>query len=220
MGRRRLVELKRAILFGVEGKSERALARFLERCCEEQGLHLSLRIGPARGGDSVAVVEEAGRYLHRSAWRREVSNKLVLLDLDRVQTDLRAGRDCRAVASKWRLELVFQDPNIEGLLLRLHPKCEQRRVPARIALTELKKVWPDYDKPPTVDSCIPSFCKASDHAEDLAIHPLFHQHAPERLHQRTNPILGPVGKMVVQHQPLPKQRRVRLFFVDCYLAHS
>ena len=52
----------------------------------------------------------------------------------------------------------------------------------------------------------PHFCRASDHAEDLSIHPLFHQHAPERLHQRTNPILGPIGKMVVQHQPLPKQR--------------
>ena len=32
----------------------------------------------------------------------------------------------------------------------------------------------------------PHFCRASDHAEDLSIHPLFHQHAPERLHQRTN----------------------------------
>ena len=62
-------------------------------------------------------------------------------------------------------------------------------------------------------SCIPTFCRASDHAEDLSIHPLFHQYAPEGLHQRTNPILGPIGKMVVQHQPLPKQRRVRLFFV-------
>ena len=65
-------------------------------------------------------------------------------------------------------------------------------------------------------SCIPSFRMASDHAEDLSERPLFDQHAPERLHQRTNPILGPVGKMVVQHQPLPKQRmrpplhRVRL----------
>ena len=65
-------------------------------------------------------------------------------------------------------------------------------------------------------SCIPSFCKPSDHAEDLSIRPLFHEHAAERRHQRTNPILGPIGEMVVQHQPLPKQRmrpplhRVRL----------
>ena len=57
---------------------------------------------------------------------------------------------------------------------------------------------------------------SSDHAEDISIDPLFHEHASERLHQRTNPILWPIGKMVIQHQPLPKQRmrpplhRVRL----------
>ena len=55
-------------------------------------------------------------------------------------------------------------------------------------------------------SCISSFRMASVHAEDLSERPLFDQHAPERLHQRTNPIFGPVGKMVAQHQPLPKQR--------------
>ena len=52
----------------------------------------------------------------------------------------------------------------------------------------------------------PLILQASDHAENLSIHPLFQQHVAERLHQRTNPILGPIGKMVVQHQPLPKQR--------------
>ena len=62
----------------------------------------------------------------------------------------------------------------------------------------------------------PLILQASDHAEDLSIHPLFHEHAAERLHQRTNPILGPIGEMVVQHQPLSEQRmrppphRVRL----------
>ena len=58
--------------------------------------------------------------------------------------------------------------------------------------------------------------QVSDHAEDFVEHPLFREHAPELLHQGTTPILGPVGKMVIQHQPLPKQRmrpplhRVRL----------
>ena len=62
----------------------------------------------------------------------------------------------------------------------------------------------------------PLIPQASDHAEDFSIRPLFHEHASERLHQRANPILGPIGEMVVQHQPLPKQRmrpplhRVRL----------
>ena len=62
----------------------------------------------------------------------------------------------------------------------------------------------------------PLILQASDHAENLSIHPLFHEHVSERLHQRTNPVLGPIGEMVVQHQPLAKQRmrpplhRVRL----------
>ena len=39
----------------------------------------------------------------------------------------------------------------------------------------------------------PLILQASDHAEDLPIHALFQQHLAERLHQRTNPVLGPIG---------------------------
>ena len=56
-----------------------------------------------------------------------------------------------------------------------------------------------------LDLMHPLILPASDHTENLATHPLFHEHVSERLHQRTNPILGPIGEMVVQHQPLPKQ---------------
>ena len=35
----------------------------------------------------------------------------------------------------------------------------------------------------------PLILQASDHAENLSIHPLFHEHVSERLHQRTNPVL-------------------------------
>ena len=73
-----------------------------------------------------------------------------------------------------------------------------------------------YRKASVVTLMHPLILPASDHAEDFSIRPLFHEHAAERLHQRANPILGPIGEMVVQHQPLPKQRmrpplhRVRL----------
>ena len=55
----------------------------------------------------------------------------------------------------------------------------------------------------------PLILQASDHAEDLSIHPLLRQHVAERLHQRANPVLGPIGKMVIQDQSLPKQRMRR-----------
>jgi len=63
MRRRVRVEPRRVVFVGVEGKSERAFARFLAHCCEEAGLHLHLDVRPGNGGDSVSIVQEAGRRL-------------------------------------------------------------------------------------------------------------------------------------------------------------
>ena len=66
----------------------------------------------------------------------------------------------------------------------------------------------------------PLILQASDHAKNLSIHPLFHEHVSERLHQRTNPVLGPIGEMVVQHQPLAKQRMRPRFTVFAFNQRS
>ena len=151
MRRRRSVKPRRAIFIGVEGESDRTFAQFLQRCCEEEGQRLHLMVKPGGGGDSVTVVEEAGRHLARHPAKRDIRTRLVLLDRDRIEQDLKAGRDAQAVASGWNLKLLFQDPNLEGLLFRLHPGHERRRITAGDAMTELRKVWPEYDKPPTAD---------------------------------------------------------------------
>ena len=70
----------------------------------------------------------------------------MLLDSDRVEADRAAGRDARASASKWGLEIVFAIPNLEGLMVRLHKGYETRLVPARDALRQLRKLWPEYRK--------------------------------------------------------------------------
>lgn len=151
MRRRSPVERRRIVFVGVEGESERAFARFLQRCCEDEGLHLHLDIRVTRGGDSLAVVEEAGRLLARHAGQREIDRRLVLLDRDRIDRDLRASRDAQTEASRRKLKIIFQSPNLEGLLLRLHPGCERRNVTAGDALAALRKIWPDYAKPATTD---------------------------------------------------------------------
>ena len=149
--RRRSVKPRRVIFIGVEGKSERAFAQFLQRCCDSEGRHLHLIIKPGGGGDSFSVVEEARRHLARHPAKRDIGAKLVLLDRDRIERDLKAGRDAQAAASGWNLKMLFQDPNLEGLLFRLHPGREQRRIMAGDAMAELRKVWPEYRKPPTAD---------------------------------------------------------------------
>ena len=151
MRRRVRVEPRRVVFVGVEGKSERAFARFLAHCCEEAGLHLHLDVRPGNGGDSVSIVQEAGRRLEKHPAGNEIRDRLVLLDRDRIKQDLEAGRDACALASRWNIEILFQEPNLEGLLLRLHPGQEQRKVAPGDAMRELRKVWPEYRKPPAAD---------------------------------------------------------------------
>ena len=148
--RRYRVERRRVIFIGVEGTSDRAFVRFLHDCCDEKGLHLHLNVGLGYGGDSVVVVEEAVRYLNRHFERRDISDRLVLLDSDRIKQDRQAGRDAQSVASKENLELIFLRPNLEGLLLRLHEGHESRRIGSN-AEAELRKIWPSYSKQLTAD---------------------------------------------------------------------
>ena len=148
--RRYKVSLRRVIFIGVEGKSDRAFVRFLHDHCEEKGLHIHLDTKSADGGDSAVVVEEAARYLNRHPGRRDISDRLVLLDSDRIEQDKQAGRDAQSVASKENLELIFLHPNLEGLLLRLHEGHESRRI-VNNAEAELQKVWPEYSKQLTAD---------------------------------------------------------------------
>ena len=148
--RRYRVEPRRVIFIGVEGTSDRAFITFLQNCCDEKGLHLHLNVGLGYGGDSVVVVEEAARYLNRYFERRDISDRLVLLDSDRITQDKQAGRDAQSVASEKNLELIFLHPNLEGLLLRLHEGYESRKI-VNNAEVELRKVWPEYSKQLTAD---------------------------------------------------------------------
>lgn len=146
MPRRRMVEPRRVIFIGVEGKNEQAFARFLQFCCDSECLHLRLNVTTGSGGDSVAVVKEAARRLQRHQDRKVISHSLVLLDRDRHAQDVQAGRDPQTIASRAKLEIIFQSPNLEGLLLRLHRSHENREIAASDSMAELRKVWPDYRK--------------------------------------------------------------------------
>ncbi len=148
---RRLVPQKKPIFIGTEGESDRAFAQLLQRWCDQEHLRIYLKIKPASGGDSVTIVEDIGRWLAKNDSGKNYQARLVLLDRDRIEQDLRAGRDAQAAATRLKLELVFQDPNLEGLLLRLHPGRERRNIAAHRAISELQKVWPTYKKPPTAD---------------------------------------------------------------------
>ena len=145
---RRPVPQRRVIFIGVEGPSERAFVQWLRSICDEAGLHIHLLVNTGSGGDSLNVVEEAARRLGKLSGRREIKGRLVLLDADRIVQDLNAGRDAVAAARRYELRIVLLTPNLEGLLLRLHPGREQTKPQAQSTERELRRYWPDYRKPP------------------------------------------------------------------------
>ncbi len=81
--------------------------------------------------------------------RKATKSCLALLDFDRVGTDQKAGRDALDEAERHEIHVILVHPNLEGLLLRLHADEETRKVPASIALAQLRKHWPEYEKPAT-----------------------------------------------------------------------
>ena len=151
MPRRRAVPRRKPIFIGVEGRSEEAFVKFLQRCCDGEGLHVHLSVSVAGGGDSRGVVQNAGRWLARSVTRHQFAEMLVMLDADRVEQDRQAGRDPLIATKEFGLQLIYLQPNLEGLLLRLHDGYERRQVAARSALHELRATWSEYRKPPTAD---------------------------------------------------------------------
>ena len=121
---------KRVIFIGCEGDSERAFAVLLQRYCTDAGHDVHLKTWVGGGGDSLAVVDGMVRHLRRIPFKREIETKLVLLDEDRMASDRRSGRDARASARSADIDVVVLRPNLEGLLVRLHPGHEQRKISA------------------------------------------------------------------------------------------
>ena len=150
-GRRRSVQPRRSFFIAGEGQSERPFARFLQHLCDEIDLHVHLDIRPQDGGGSVAVIEQAGRWLKKNRSRRDYRARLVLLDRDRVTEDPQEGDKAEQAAKRYGFEIVFQAPNLEGLLVRLHEGQEQRKIRAAYSRSELRKLWPEYQKPPTAE---------------------------------------------------------------------
>ena len=148
MARRRPVAQRKRIFVGTEGDGDRALAQWLEGLCDEQDLHLHLDVVVAGGGDTRWVVEYAvdQRRRHIKSRGPDIA-ALVFLDADRLARDQADGRDPETVEGRENLQLVYLRPNLEGLLLRLHPDCETQLPGADQAMRRLKRKWRAYDKP-------------------------------------------------------------------------
>ena len=139
---------RKRIFVGAEGESERAFAAWLQRLCDDRGLHLHLDVFVAGGGDGAGIVRRCAERCER---REPCVRRLVLLDADRIPEDRTNDRAPEPIAAEADIDLILLEPDLEGVLLRLHKGQETRKPARRNTESELRKFWPDYRKPPTAD---------------------------------------------------------------------
>jgi hypothetical protein len=123
----------------------------LSRIADEHGLHLAPQIVLLRpgGGDPLALVQLAIAKIREDERKRgSFSIKAVLLDQDKLGQTPERDQVLYVEAARSNLQLIWQGPCHEALLLRHLPGCQNLR-PATtlLAQQELMRRWPEYRKP-------------------------------------------------------------------------
>ncbi len=142
---------RRRIFLGCEGESEQGYGALLSRIADEHGLHLAPQIVLLRpgGGDPLALVQLAiARIREEERKRGALSIKAVLLDQDRLGHAPERDQLLYAEAAQSDLQLIWQAPSHEALLLRHLSGCQNLRpATTQLAEQELLRRWPEYRKP-------------------------------------------------------------------------
>ena len=134
------MQKRKLILLGCEGKSERAYAALLNQFVREADLPVQIR--PLSRVRLLLIKTRTDRKQY--PWMG------ILLDSDQVQSghsDLRA-REAHRLAKEHGINLIWQDPCHEGLLLRHMPRQEKiQPVNCIDAQRKLVAIWDNYQKP-------------------------------------------------------------------------
>lgn len=148
---RRLIRQRRRLFVGCEGESEQGYTALLARLFEEARLavHLDAVLLQPGGGDPLALVERAAaRVAEREGSRGDpYARRFVLLDRDKIGQTPQRDQRIPGVAAGADLQLIWQRPCHEAMLLRHLEDCAQPQPPTTpIACQQLGARWPGYQK--------------------------------------------------------------------------
>jgi hypothetical protein len=149
--RRPFIPQRRRVFLGCEGDSERGYGGLISRLLEEQrrDVHLDVVLLKPGGGDPLALVERALKYIRENEHKRNAPyvHRALLLDGDTLGRNLDRDARIHPLAMAANLRLIWQEPCHEALLLRHFSGCDQLRPQtANQALTQLRQQWPEYAK--------------------------------------------------------------------------
>lgn len=147
MSRLRIPQRVRVYL-GCEGQSEQSYGARLGQIADSVGLHVYIDNDVLGGGDPLALVDLAIRRIAaKEAKRGDFAHRAILLDRDRFGLSPERDRQIVPLAQKHDLQLIWQSPCHEGLLLRhFEGQGATHLATSDLALQALRRVWPDYYK--------------------------------------------------------------------------
>jgi hypothetical protein len=138
---------------GCEGESEAAYGQMLDDLLRSAGLAVHLRVdvlAPGAGDPLTRVRRAADRIARIEKQRVRFHARAILMDSDRVAGEHHRTAEAANLAARSGIQIIWQAPCHEALLLRHMPGCEGRRPPTCPAAERaLKQIWPEYQKPMT-----------------------------------------------------------------------
>jgi hypothetical protein len=143
--------IRRRILVGCEGESERSYIALVQRIVNtvHQRVYLDPQPLQPGGGDPLDLVRRAEEVTTKNERTRErYDHKYLLIDRDKLGSSPERDQQMEAILNRINARVIWQDPAHEALILRHLPDCAALRPPsAPIATQQLRRVWPEYEKP-------------------------------------------------------------------------
>lgn len=141
---------RRVIYVGCEGQSEAGYLAFIQDFALQlhPPVQLAIEDLSPKAGDPLKRVQ---RFIQKIEKRRRTRGapelRFLFLDEDQLMLDSERAIQTKTLATKHKIDLVWQSPCFEALLLRHFPKCQDNRPPdTKSSLEALARVWPDYKK--------------------------------------------------------------------------
>lgn len=133
--------------FSVEGEGEQSVIKWMQELSDQKGLHVHLDCEVLKGGGYKAMLERAVHSWKRKE-RQKAKSSILLVDGDRAERDDGWSlTKLRQEAAKHKFLVCVQNPNLEGLLLRLMPGKESAQPNSANVQAQLRNAWPNYKKP-------------------------------------------------------------------------
>lgn len=146
-----IIKARRLVFMGCEGESEQGYCGLLSRLNEDvrKDTHFQVELLQPGAGDPLALVSRAVRTLEKARRLRgsQFIERVVFLDSDARGKSPERDAAALQLARTHKIRLLWQITCFEALLLRHLENCEMLRPPtSALAMTELKRRWPEYKK--------------------------------------------------------------------------